>query len=173
MGATVYFYFVKTLYIVRHAKSSWEYEQLHDLERPLTGRGERDAKIMGALLRKKQVHPGCVLSSPALRALSTARILCEETGFDRNKIEIHSELYFKDTYDCLALISQRGSRMDNILLVGHNPMNTNLAHLLAHGFDELLPTCGIVSIEFPVESWGLVEGGTGKIKFFEYPKKYR
>jgi phosphohistidine phosphatase len=164
---------MKTLFIIRHAKSSWEYNELHDLERPLTDRGKRDAVIMGSLLRKQNVHPGHVVSSPALRALSTARIISDEIGFDKNRIEINTALYFKDVQDILEVIRSKGSRHEEILLFGHNPNFTNLAHTLAPAFQDIIPTCGLVVIQFNVESWGLVDAGRGNLVAFEVPRNHR
>jgi phosphohistidine phosphatase len=164
---------MKTLFIIRHAKSSWEYNELHDLERPLTDRGKRDAVIIGSLLRKKNVHPGYVISSPALRALSTARIISDEIGFDKNRIEINTSLYFKDVQDIMEVIRSKGSRHEEVLLFGHNPNFTNLAHTLAPSFQEIIPTCGMVVIQFNVESWGLIDAGRGDLVGFEVPRTYR
>ncbi|HAE13635.1 MAG: histidine phosphatase family protein [Chitinophagales bacterium] len=164
---------MKSLYIIRHAKSSWEYSELHDLERPLTDRGKRDAVIMGTLLRKQNVHPGIVISSPALRAISTCRIICDEIGYDKSRIEINTSLYFKDVEEILAVIHSRGSRHDDMFLFGHNPNFSNLAHTFSPEFDEIIPTCGIVCIRFEAESWGLAEAGSGKLEYFDMPKNYR
>lgn len=164
---------MKTLYIIRHAKSSWEHEDLHDLERPLTERGKKDAVLMGSLLRKYAAFPDEVISSPALRAISTARILCDEIGFDAHKAIIEPGLYFKEVEDIIQVLHSREARPERIYIIGHNPTFTNLANALIPGFTEMMPTCGIVSVEFDIESWGLVNLGTGRLGFFEYPKKYR
>jgi phosphohistidine phosphatase len=164
---------IKSLYIIRHAKSSWEYSELHDLERPLTDRGKRDAVIMGSLLRKQNVHPGIVLCSPALRAVSTARIICDEVGFYKNRIEINTALYFMDVEDILNVIRSKGSRQDELFVVGHNPNFSNLAHTLSPAFSEIIPTAGIVAMDATIESWGLLEERNATVRWFETPKKYR
>lgn len=164
---------MKTLYIIRHAKSSWEYDALHDLERPLTERGFHDAELMGAWLRYMNIHAGTVISSPALRALTTARIICDSIGFDKNKITLHADLYFKEIPEIVKLIRERGMHTNEIFIFGHNPTFSNLAHAFTKTFTEVMPTCGIVAVEFDVNSWQLIELTKGKLKFFEYPKKFK
>jgi phosphohistidine phosphatase len=164
---------MKTLYIIRHAKSSWEYDELHDLERPLTDRGNADAALMANLLKKKNIIPGLVISSPALRALTTARIICDTVGFDKNKIVLHADLYFKEIPEIVAVIKERGMQHDSVFLFGHNPTFSNLAHACTKTFTDMIPTCGIVAVQFDIESWQLMELTKGKLDFFEYPKKYR
>lgn len=162
---------MKTLYIIRHAKSSWEFEDLHDLERPLTEKGKKNALMMGQVLRKYEAFPDEVISSPALRAVSTTRILCEELGSDSNKIEIEPELYFREAEDIIRVVHRRQSRPEKIFLTGHNPAFTNLANALIPGFTEMIPTCGIVAVQFKIESWGLMQMGCGQLLFFEFPGK--
>lgn len=164
---------MKTLYIIRHAKSSWEHEDLHDLERPLTERGKKNALLMGEVLRKYEAFPDEVISSPALRAVATTRILCEELGFDSNKMLIEPDLYFREVEDIIQLLHRRQSRPDKIFITGHNPAFTNLANVLIPGFTEMIPTCGVVAVHFNIESWGLLKIGSGQLAFFEYPKKFR
>ncbi|MFN0276673.1 MAG: SixA phosphatase family protein [Chitinophagales bacterium] len=164
---------MKTLYIIRHAKSSWEYDELHDLERPLTERGIADANLMGNLLRKKNIFPGMVITSPALRALTTARIICDVIEFDKNKMILHADLYFKEIPEIVAVIKEKGMQYDNLFLFGHNPTFSNLAHACTKTFTEMIPTCGIVAVQYNIESWQLMELTKGKLDFFEYPKKYR
>ncbi len=164
---------MKTLYIIRHAKSSWDFSELHDLERPLIDRGINDAAIMGSLMRKKNVHPSIVLSSPALRAFTTARIICTEIGFDVNKIEIEPALYFKEASEIINNIQGKTSLHDSIMLFGHNPTFSHLSHMLCSEFYDTMPTCSVVAIEFNVKLWKLIYQGAGNLCFFEYPKKYR
>lgn len=164
---------MKTLYIIRHAKSSWEYDELHDLERPLTERGVADALLMANVLMKKNITPGLVLSSPALRALTTARIICDALGFDKNKIVLHADLYFKEIPEIVSVIKEKGMQHDAVFLFGHNPTFSNFAHACTKTFTDMIPTCGMVAVQFDIDSWQLMELTKGKLEFFEYPKKYR
>lgn len=164
---------MKTLFIIRHAKSSWEYDALHDLERPLTDRGMTDALRMAGLMREKNVHPGIVITSPALRALTTARVFSDLLGYDKNKIILHADLYFKEISDILQVVREKGAQHDVVFIFGHNPTLSNLAHACTGTFTDMLPTCGIVAVNFNVESWHLIELTKGNLALFEYPKKYR
>lgn len=164
---------MKRLFIIRHAKSSWDDGSLHDIERPLAERGVKDAAVMGKMLHKKGVKPDVILSSPALRAFSTARIFCAELGIDKNSIIIQNDLYFGEPKVILSVLHSIAAEIDIAFIFGHNPSFTNLAAFLCHRFNHEMPTCSIVSLEFPVESWGLVEEGSGQLLSFDYPKMYR
>lgn len=164
---------MKTLYIIRHAKSSWEYDELHDLERPLTERGVADALLMANVLMKKNITPGLALSSPALRALTTARIICDALGFDKNKIVLHADLYFKEIPEIVSVIKEKGMQHDAVFLFGHNPTFSNFAHACTKTFTDMIPTCGMVAVQYDIDSWQLMELTKGRLEFFEYPKKYR
>jgi phosphohistidine phosphatase len=164
---------MKTLCIIRHAKSSWANEELHDIERPLADRGLKDAPAMAKILAKKHLMPDLIFSSPALRAFSTARIFCDGLGIDKNKISIHNDLYFANHQKVIKLLQTVGAGPDVIFLFGHNPTLSNLCHALCHTFKEEIPTCGIVIMQFAVDSWGLVEEGTGKLADYTYPKKLK
>jgi len=164
---------MKTLYIIRHAKSSWDDSQLHDIERPLADRGKKDAVVMGKFLLKKNAFPQVVMSSPALRAIATSRIICDEVGYDKNKIKIQNELYFGDQEGIIKMLQTIGSKPDRVFIFGHNPTFTNLANALCPSFTEEMPTCSIVSLQFKIDSWQLVEPGAGKLVSFDTPKQHR
>jgi phosphohistidine phosphatase len=119
------------------------------------------------------VHPSIILSSPALRAFTTARIICTEIGFDVNKIEIEPVLYFKEASEIINNIQEKSSLHDTIMLFGHNPAFSHLSHMLCPEFNDTMPTCSVVSIGFDVEAGNLIAPGAGKLCYFEYPKKYR
>ncbi|MFN3939273.1 MAG: SixA phosphatase family protein, partial [Chitinophagales bacterium] len=104
---------------------------------------------------------------------STARILCDELGFDMHKVVIEPGFYFKEVDDIIEVLHKREARPERIFIIGHNPTFTNLANALVPGFTEMIPTCGIVSVRLNIESWGLLKIGNGIIDFFEFPKKYR
>lgn len=164
---------MKNLFIIRHAKSSWEKEGLHDIERPLAGRGESDAALMGRMLLKKGTVPQTVISSPALRAFSTARIICDEINFDKNKIAINNVLYFGDEDAIIELIRSFLTEIETAVIVGHNPTFSHLCSALCENFHSDLPTCGIVTLAFNTGSWKLIEKHSGKLVSCDYPKNYR
>ncbi len=164
---------MKTLYIIRHAKSDWPDAGLHDIERPLAPRGLKDAPLMAQVLMKKGRMPEIMISSPALRAFTTCRIFCTELKLDTDAIVIQPELYFGDIALIEKLIQAAFAEADTICIFGHNPTFSVLANHFAPEFGGEMPTCGIVAITFNGSTPEKVEAGKGKMLWFEYPKKNR
>lgn len=162
---------MKHLYLLRHAKSSWKHPELIDLERPLNKRGKRDAPVMGQRLKKMGVKPDLILTSPARRAMKTARIIAREIGYRKNKIARASILYEGSLPDLVKMIRNLEDEYEEVLLCGHNPELTHLADALSRGSVANIPTCGIYCLEFAIESWKNLTEGTGVLRFFDYPKK--
>ncbi len=164
---------MKTLYIVRHAKSSWKDESLEDIDRPLNSRGKRDAPFMGKLIRKKGILPDVLMSSPALRAYTTAHLFAEQLKYPLDKIIFNHTIYDATVSDMLKVIQNKlKNKWDSAMIFGHNVCYTTFANLYADPYIDNVPTCGVVAIEFDVESWSKVNRKNGKLLFFEYPKKY-
>lgn len=164
---------MKTLYLVRHAKSSWELDYLDDFERPLNERGKRDAPLMGRVLRDRVVRPDLVLSSPAARAASTARILAEGIGYPRKSIFYTERLYDAGVTDLLEVINALDDAHGSAMIVSHNPGLSTLAGRLDTSFADDMPTAGVVALELSVENWGGVAKGCGRLLFADFPKNYR
>jgi phosphohistidine phosphatase len=122
---------MKTLFLVRHAKSSRDDPSLPDRERPLDDRGKRDAPKMGKRLAKRDVKLDLLVSSPALRALKTAHLIAEEIGYKRKDIVVDDRLYASSPDDLLAVIRALDTKLDRVMLVGHNPEFSDLAHRLS------------------------------------------
>src|ERR1700687_471476 len=118
---------MKTLFLIRHAKSSWGDTALPDKDRPLDDRGRQDAPKMGKRLAKRDVKPDLVVSSPALRALTTAQLIAEAAGYKRKDIVVDDRLYASNSDDLLAVIRELDKKLDCVMLVGHNPEFTDLA----------------------------------------------
>ena len=164
--------FMKTLYLVRHAKSSWNHPELTDIKRPLNKRGKRDAPFMGNLLAKGKIKVDQIISSPAIRAYSTAKIFASAIGYPLENINLDKNIYEADSYDLLQIIHGLDNKIDFVMLFGHNPGLTELYNKLSNKPIGNLPTCAATAIEFDIKYWEEVETFTGKLKFFEYPKKY-
>ena len=162
---------MKTLFLVRHAKSSWENPGLPDNERPLNKRGEKDAPRMGKRLTSRGVNPDILISSPALRAYSTAVKIAAEIGYPKDDIQTKAKLYFEGTEGLLDVICALIPRVDTAMLFGHNPTMTVSVNALAKTTIGNVPTCGIAEIQFDVESWEDVGKGLGKMQLFDYPKR--
>ena len=156
----------KTLYIARHAKSSWDDITLSDFERPLNTRGERDAPFMAALLKDKGIKPNLILSSPARRAKTTAKYYHEALG---GELRFDERIYEASAMSLLYLVQEAFEKVDTLMLVGHNPGLTALNDMLSNKSIYNIPTAGVVGIIFKEE----VAPHKGKQRFFEYPKKYQ
>ena len=143
---------MKTLYLVRHAKSSKDDPSLADRDRPLADRGRKDAPMMGKRLAKRDVKPDLLVSSPALRALTTAQLMADEIGYARKKIVVDDRLYGSSADGLLAVVRALDKRVDRVMLVGHNPEFTELAHRLSSDIADM-PTCAIAEFRFDTKTW--------------------
>ena len=166
---------MRILYLARHAKSSWADPALADQDRPLNKRGLRDAPAMGQKLVGHQVRVDALWTSPARRAVETARCFAKALQVPRKEIELRDRLYTSAIEDLLLEIRSCPDEVKRLLMVGHNPVTTELANFLI-GDDcdteiELIPTCGIVALEFSCSSWQKIRENEGKLLFFDYPKK--
>src|SRR5437762_9041010 len=122
---------MKTLILVRHAKSSWDDTSLPDKDRPLNNRGKRDAPKMGERLAKRGAKPDLILSSPAKRALKTAEIIAKKLDYKRKDIVVDDRLYAVKPDDLLGVIRKLGDKLERVMVFGHNPELTELAHRLS------------------------------------------
>jgi phosphohistidine phosphatase len=143
---------VKKLLLVRHAKSSRDDPSLPDRDRPLDERGERDAPKMGKRLAKRDVKPDLLVSSPAKRALATAQLIAEEIGYKRKDIEVNDRLYASDADTLLEVIQELDDKLRCVMLFGHNPEFTELAHRLSSEISDM-PTCAVAELGFDTKSW--------------------
>ncbi len=164
---------MKTLYLIRHAKSSWDDLELTDIERPLNERGKKDAPRMGKRLKEKNVFPDIMLSSPARRALETCKVIAKTLGFAEEKIKTDKRLYHADEDQLLRIIREIEDLNDKeevVMIFGHNPGLTVFANLLLNEHIENIPTCGVVGSIVRVKAWKETTFGSGEIKFFDFPK---
>jgi len=165
---------MKTLYLLRHAKSSWDDPDLRDFERPLSDRGLTDIPVMTRRFTDRGGVLDCIVSSPAIRAKTTARLWAENLGFPEEDIISNPELYFAGTGMFLKAANMMDESASAAMLVGHNPAITEFANAML-GDDSVeidnIPTCGLVALELPVEQWGDVVLGCARRVLFDYPKK--
>lgn len=160
----------KQLLLVRHAKSDWGDIKLSDFDRPLNSRGEKNAPEMAKRLLKRGKIPQQIVSSPAMRALTTARYFAKELGIDKSEIVKEPEIYEALTSTLINVINDLDNRYTFTALFGHNPGMTDLVSSLCNKDLYNIPTCGMVLIQFPFDDWNLVGAGTGEIVFYDYPK---
>lgn len=156
---------MRRLFLVRHAKSSWGDPTLPDRERPLNERGKRDAPKMGRRLAALGANPDVILSSPARRALKTARILAEELGYRLEDIRVDDRLYAAQADVLLKVIRELGAGKKCVMLVGHNPELTELAHRYSSAITHM-PTCAVAEFTLAADSWpDAVLGKPEKVTF--------
>lgn len=162
---------MKRLYLVRHAKSSWKDPDLSDFDRPLNKRGKRDAPLVGEYLKHHQAAPELIITSPAKRALKTAKIIAQELGLSPKNIVTDESIYLADVPALVTAIHQIEDSLKTVMLFGHNPGLTMLANFLTGQEVENIPTCGVFCIDFRAKSWREVGAGGGSAVFFHYPKR--
>lgn len=162
-----------TLFLIRHAKSSWEDPGLSDKDRPLNKRGKKDAPLMGSILNGKNETASLIISSPAKRAYDTAKIISEETGYKAGRIEKDDKLYMADINDFISVIKKVHDSNTCIMLFSHNYGITDFANSAGDLQIENIPTCGVVKIKFKADSWKDISGIRGKTEYFIYPKMFK
>ena len=142
---------MKTLLILRHGKSSWKDSSLVDHDRPLKKRGKRDAPRMGELLREQGMVPDLILSSSAKRALNTAVLVADASGYE-GEIDIRREFYpgYPDAY--IEALLEAPDQCQVVMVVGHNPGLEELLEVLTESF-EFLPTAALAQVTLPVNHW--------------------
>jgi phosphohistidine phosphatase len=161
---------MKTLFLIRHAKSSWDDTALPDKDRPLNDRGRRDAPKMGDRLAKRDVKPDLILSSPAVRALETAEIIAKKLDYKRKKIVVDDRLYAATADDLLDVVHKLGDKLERVMLFGHNPELTELAHRLSSKITNM-PTCAVAEFTFDAKSWSSIGKAKPAKVVLDYPKK--
>lgn len=143
---------MKTLLLVRHAKSSWNEPGLPDRDRPLNDRGRRNAPEMGRRLAKLDLKPDVILSSPAIRARATVELIATEFDDPRANIRVDDRLYAASADLLIRVIRELGDEPGCVMLVGHNPELTELAHRLSREITHM-PTCAVAVFAFDADSW--------------------
>lgn len=163
---------MKTLILIRHAKSSWNDPALDDFDRPLNERGKRDAPRMGKRLKEKRITPDLMLSSPARRAFSTAKKIAKVLKYKKDNIKTERRLYHADEEIILDVIKSVKDKHQVVLVFGHNPGLTEFVNTLQDTGEEIdnIPTCGIAAFQININSWSELSWGKGKMIFFDYPK---
>lgn len=162
----------RTLILVRHAKSSWKHEGLSDFERPLNNRGFKNAPEMGRRLVDENLSVETIISSPALRAITTAKLIADEMAFNIRKIEQNEQIYEASLTTLIDLVSGLDNNSHRVMLVGHNPGFTVLCNYLSDARIDNMPTCSIAQIHFDIDRWDSISEHAGRLVDFDYPKKH-
>ena len=164
---------MKTLYIMRHAKSSWNSEYIYDWERPLIENGIKKTKKVSDFLINKNLTLDLIVSSHAVRAKETAYMIADALDYDRNEIIINNNIYDSDEEALMNEIYALPNNKDNIMIVGHNPTFSQFANYFLAKKIDFLPTSAIVSISFETEQWEKIESSIKKVNFIAFPKKLK
>ena len=162
---------MKTLYLLRHAKSSWDDIGLSDRQRPLANRGKRNAPEMGKRFADRGEQLERVLSSPAVRAHSTAQLFCEACGFPSDDIVIEPGLYFSGSGAVEDLIRTQDDGVRSLMLVFHNPDITYFANSIDYAMSiDNVPTSGLVCFHCDIAQWRDWSRDNTVFEYFDYPK---
>ena len=162
---------MKNIVLIRHAKSSWKNPDWHDKERPLKKRGLTDAQNMAKHFEHIGLKPDIVISSPALRALTTAQIFTKQLCPEHFPVIIDDLLYFEGVNPIIETIKmQKDESGDTIFVFGHNPDTAGLISTLSGDFIEHFATCAVAKIQFDVYSWREISRGAGNLEFHLFPK---
>ncbi len=147
---------IKILVITRHAKSSWDYDAIEDIDRPLKESGIRNAYLVAETLSKKKINFDIVYTSPANRAIHTATIFSRVLKVPVQKIEIKDQLYSESDSEVIQFLKGIPENYNNVLIIGHNPTFTELANRFLKQRISNLPTAGAVLLELKCDSWNQI-----------------
>lgn len=156
---------MKTLILVRHGKSSWEYS-VGDKDRPLLQRGMNDAKLVADRFNEQAISIDAAFSSPANRALHTSMIFLRQLYFPFDKYRVVNELYDFSGEHVLQFVKNLDNDLNTVLVFGHNHAFTYIANSLGNNYIENVPTSGLVQLDFDVDQWSSVEKGVTKQTIF-------
>jgi phosphohistidine phosphatase len=162
---------MKTIYFIRHAKSDHS-TQCDDFERPLNKRGEKDAPFMAKRLKHYKVKPDIIITSPAKRTFDTAMIIANTLKYSKKDILIKDELYDSTYNEYLKVIQNIDNKHKKVFLIGHNPAITEVCEFLSNSIIGNIPTSGIFCIKFATDDFQKIEAESGKVMFFDLPKKH-
>jgi len=162
---------MKTLTLIRHAKSSWSDSVLSDIERPLNNRGLRDCELMAYQISKTGLNLKLVYCSPANRALSTAKLLLSEC--DDIKFEVDELLYTFSVHELHRWVMQLPEELQDVVVIGHNPAITDYCNHFANAQIINLPTCGFVRLKSSAENWQSLSAKNTSVETILFPKMFK
>ncbi len=160
---------MKTLFVLRHAKSSWDNSDLSDFERPLNSRGLDAARFIGGLIYNRNLQPQIIISSPAKRAKQTA-VLVKELAEISEPITFDERIYEASPLALFNLIREFDDIYQSVLLIGHNPGFENLVRMLT-GETVSMPTAALAKINLDIESWHELDAVSNELEFLIHPKE--
>lgn len=161
---------MKTLILIRHAKSSWDEAGMSDSERPLNDRGKKDAPEMAKRLRKRGLKIDAMVSSHAERAFRTARIFSKAYDMKKDDIQVEKALYGALSSHFEEVVAGLKDKYNTVALFSHNPGITDYVNTLTNVRTDNMPTCGIFAVQAEVESWKDFAKAAKSFLFYDYPK---
>ena len=161
---------MKTLILVRHAKSDWGTPSLGDFDRPLNDRGKRDAPVMAQRLLDKKIKIDAFISSPAKRAKKTATVFAEAYDKKKDDILFIDELYGAEENTFYRVIADVSNKFEHIAIFSHNPGITGFANLISNTRIDNIPTCGVFAVKIDASKWSDFKDAKKDFWFFDYPK---
>jgi len=163
---------MKTLYLMRHAKSSWKHAELNDLDRPLLEKGLKRTRLIINYLKANNRKIELIISSHAVRALETARIIAHAFSVDEENLRVEKAVYMADPDSLMDQFYDLPSAVSEVMLVGHNPSVTNFANTFLDEKIDYLPTSGVVAISFETDKWEELPLVRFKTEFTVFPKMF-
>ena len=166
---------MKTIYLVRHAAAAKGKPKSLDMKRVLSKKGRKEAVKMAKKLKKNGMSPDLLISSPAKRAIQTARVFAKAVKYPKDKILLNKTLYEANNASSNETLLEDVRSMDDqyqsVIIFGHDPLLTEFARYLCKDFTEALPGCAVVRFDFQNISWSKITAGRGILKFFDYPNR--
>lgn len=161
----------KQLLLLRHARAEWPPGQkTDDLKKPLNPLGEKQVPAMGLILRDRDIQPDAIISSPANRAITTARIIAEYLGFPKSQIKEDQRIYENTLNDLLSVIEEIDDEKKCVMIVGHNPALSLLAGTLCLNNPSELSTCSVCHVEIETDAWKNIAALQGSCSIYQVPE---
>ena len=161
---------MKSLFVIRHAKSSWDIAALNDFDRILNERGQKDAPMMAKRLLQKKIVIDAFISSNAVRAFSTAKLFAQEYGVIENTIITIPELYHASPFTFHKVVANIDNKYQSVAIFSHNPGITEFVNELTTAKIDNMPTCGIFALKININHWNDFGSSKKEFLFFDYPK---
>lgn len=161
---------MRSLTLIRHAKSDRGMLGYSDFDRPLNDQGEKAARHLGKTLKQQQVQFDQIFSSPAQRSLNTTHLICKALGYQESLVIADPALYTFDMEDLYRFIEGIDDKLKQVAIIGHNPAITLLANDITFACIDHVPPCGVVRIDLDIGEWVAAHSGTGQLVDFDYPK---
>jgi len=162
---------MKTLLLVRHAKSSWDLATLNDFDRSLNERGKKDAPVMAQRILDRKIDINIFVSSPAKRAKKTAELFCSIYKKDKEQIIFVPALYHASINTFFEVVSQLNDDYNCVAIFSHNPVITEFVNQLVENITiENMPTCGVFAVKTSITKWKEFSTSKKELLFFDYPK---